>query len=132
MTRVPDFERELYRTGAYGKANYSIIRDGEALDTPVVVYPEAKDRSSYLGLRLIGLIYLAIGIYVLFRRWTAPRATHFYLFCLVSFALNALKYTGALNASGKWDFTDQDRFLVQHHRRSASARSLPPLRHQLP
>ena len=107
MRRVADFERELYHTGAYGKAEYSITRYGVALDTPVVVYPEATDRSSYQGLRFIGLIYLAIGIYVLFRRWTAPRATHFYLFCLVSFALNALKYTGALNASGKWDFTDQ-------------------------
>ena len=107
VARVADFERELYHTGAYGKAEYSITRYGVALDTPVVVYPEATDRSSYQGLRFIGLIYLAIGIYVLFRRWTAPRATHFYLFCLVSFALNALKYTGALNASGKWDFTDQ-------------------------
>ncbi len=107
VARVADFERELYHTGAYGKAEYSITRYGVALDTPVVVYPEATDRSSYQGLRFIGLIYLAIGLYVLFRRWTAPRATHFYLFCLVSFALNALKYTGALNAAGKWDFTDQ-------------------------
>jgi two-component system NtrC family sensor kinase len=104
VARVSDFEREIYRTGAYGTANYSISRDGEPLDTPVVVYPEATDRSSYLGLRLIGLIYLAIGIYVLFRRWTAPRATHFYLFCLVSFALNALKYTGQLNFVDKTVF----------------------------
>ncbi len=104
VTRLPDFERELYRTGAYGKADYSITRDGQPLDTPVIVYPEAKDRSSYLGLRLIGVIYLAIGIYVLFRRWTAPRALHFYLFCLVSFALNALKYTGQL------DFIDKTVF----------------------
>ncbi len=44
--------------------------------------------------RLIGLVYLGIGIYVLFRRWTAPRATHFYIFCLVSFALNTFHYTG--------------------------------------
>ena len=108
VARVSDFERELYRTGAYGKAEYSITRDGVALDTPVVVYPEATDRSSYLGLRFIGLIYLAIGIYVLFRRWTAPRATHFYLFCLVSFALNALKYTGATLGNG---FRRQDRLL---------------------
>ncbi len=104
VSRLADFERELYRTGAYGKADYSITRDGQPLDTPVVVYPEAKDRSSYLGLRLIGVIYLAIGIYVLFRRWTAPRALHFYLFCLVSFALNALKYTGQL------DFIDKTVF----------------------
>jgi two-component system, NtrC family, sensor kinase len=63
----------------------------------VVVIPEPLDRSLAMGQRVIGLIYLAIGIYVLFRRWTAPRATHFYLFCLVSFALYALKYTGKLD-----------------------------------
>ncbi len=104
VARVPDLEHELYRTGIYTKTNYQITRDGTPLDTPVVVIPEPTDRSSYQGLRFIGLIYLAIGIYVLFRRWTAPRATHFYLFCLVSFALNALKYTG------EWNFVDKTVF----------------------
>jgi two-component system, NtrC family, sensor kinase len=96
--RLPDQVRELYRTGVYGNARYSITRDGIKLDAPVVVIPEPTDRSLAQALRVIGLIYLAIGIYVLFRRWTAPRATHFYLFCLVSFALYALKYTGKLDA----------------------------------
>ena len=97
-THLADLDRELYRTEVYGKANYTITRDNIPLDTPVVVIPEPPDRSVQQALRLIGLIYLAIGVYVLFRRWTAPRATHFYLFCLVSFALNALKYTGKLDA----------------------------------
>jgi len=48
-------------------------------------------------LRLIALIYLAIGLYVLFRRWTAPGSTHFYIFCVVSFVFYAFKYTGKLN-----------------------------------
>ncbi len=95
--RLPDLERELYRTQVYGNAKYSITRDGIRLDTPVVVIPEPLDRSLAQALRVIGLIYLAIGLYVLFRRWTAPRATHFYLFCLVSFALYALKFTGKLD-----------------------------------
>jgi PAS domain S-box-containing protein len=97
IVRVADLERVLYRTQIYGKASYAITRDGIPLDTPVVVIPEPLDRGMALGLRIIGLIYLAIGIYVLFRRWTAPRATHFYLFCLVSFALYGLKYTGKLD-----------------------------------
>src|SRR6266567_5987821 len=95
--RLPDLERELYRTQVYGNAKYSITRDGIRLDTPVVVIPEPLDRSLAQALRVIGLIYLAIGLYVLFRRWTAPRATHFYLFCLVSFARYALKFTGKLD-----------------------------------
>jgi two-component system NtrC family sensor kinase len=98
VVHLSGFERELYRNGVYTKAEYTITRDGIQLDSPAIVIPEPPDRSVPQALRLIGLIYLAIGIYVLFRRWTAPRATHFYLFCLVSFALNTLKFTGKLDA----------------------------------
>ena len=98
VTRLADLERALYNTGSYGQINYTITRDGIPLDTPVKVIPVPVDRSLALGLRVIGLIYLVIGFYVLFRRWGAPRATHFYLFCLVSFALYALKYTTRLDA----------------------------------
>jgi two-component system NtrC family sensor kinase len=91
---LSDLGRALGRTGVFGKAEYSITRGGITLDTPVVVYPEPQDRSLPQAQRVIGLVYLLIGFYVLFRRWTAPRATHFYLFCLVSFALFTLKYTG--------------------------------------
>jgi PAS domain S-box-containing protein len=97
IVRVADLERALYHAGPYGQAFYTITRDGITLDTPVKVIPEPLDRSLAMGLRVIGLIYLIIGFYVLFRRWGAPRATHFYLFCLVSFALYALKYTTKLD-----------------------------------
>jgi|CZKF01.1.fsa_nt_gi PAS domain S-box-containing protein len=114
VVRSADLERALYRTGSYFQIYYRISRSGISPGRPaelmVEVIPEPADRSLALGLRLIGLVYLAIGIYVLFRRWTAPRATHFYLFCLVSFALYALKYTGALDATGHWDKLDQAVF----------------------
>jgi two-component system, NtrC family, sensor kinase len=89
-----DLDRELKHTGVFGQANYEIIRRGVSLDTPVVVIPIPADRTLPNLTRVIGLVYLAIGIYVLFRRWTAPRATHFYIFCLVSFVLNTFHYTG--------------------------------------
>jgi len=106
VARSADLERALYRTGNYFLIYYRLSRNGitpgRATEIIVEVIPEPMDRSLALGQRLIGLIYLAIGIYVLFRRWTAPRATHFYLFCLVSFALYALKYTGTF---GTLDWT---------------------------
>jgi PAS domain S-box-containing protein len=97
IAHLSDLERVLYRTGIYGKASYAITRGGIPLETPVEVIPEPLDRGLQQAQRIIGLVYLAIGIYVLFRRWGAARATHFYLFCLVSFALCTLKYTGELN-----------------------------------
>jgi PAS domain S-box-containing protein len=97
VTRVADLERALYTAGSYGQVYYTITRDGIPLDAPVKMIPEPLDRSLELGLRIIGLIYLFIGFYVLFRRWGAPRSTHFFLFCLVSFALYALKYTTKLD-----------------------------------
>ena len=95
---VAGLERELYRMGPWLAVSYTITRDGYQLDTPIKVYPVPMDRNLFQAERLIALVYLAIGIYVLFRRWGAQRATHFYLFCLVSFALFALHYTGRLDA----------------------------------
>jgi PAS domain S-box-containing protein len=97
IERVADLERVLYPIGSYGQADYTITRDGIPLDDPIKVIPVPLDRGLSQAQRVIGLVYLAIGIYVLFRRWTAPRATHFFLFCLVSFALFTLKYTGKLD-----------------------------------
>jgi PAS domain S-box-containing protein len=106
VARVSDLEKELYRGGSYVQVDYAITRDGIPLDTPVKVIPVPLDRSLAMGLRIIGFIYLVIGFYVLFRRWGSPRSTHFYLFCLVSFALYALKYTG------RFDWLDWTVFWV--------------------
>jgi two-component system NtrC family sensor kinase len=97
MVHLADLDHVFQDTQIYGKASYAITRAGIPLDTPVVVILEPLDRGLQQAQRAIGLVYLAIGIYVLFRRWGAARATHFYLFCLVSFALCTLKYTGDLH-----------------------------------
>ena len=88
-------ERQLYRTGVWSKATYSLVRQGVPLDSNVILIP--ADRSLNNSLRLIALIYLGIGLYVLLRRWTATGSTHFYIFCLISFVAYSFKYTGKLN-----------------------------------
>jgi two-component system, NtrC family, sensor kinase len=90
-------DRQLYHIGAWSRAHYELDRHGVKIDAPGVVLAQA-DKSLNQGLRLIALIYLGVGLYVLFRRWTAPRSTHFYVFCLVSFVLFSFHYTGKLNA----------------------------------
>jgi len=95
VTRTPALVRELYRTGTYSKVTYSLTRKSVPLETSVILVP--ADKSLNAGMRLIALIYLGIGLYVLLRRWTAPKSTHFYVFCLVSFIFYSFHYTGKLN-----------------------------------
>ncbi|MFZ0732615.1 MAG: ATP-binding protein [Candidatus Sulfotelmatobacter sp.] len=95
IKNTPGLERELYRTGVWSKATYSLLRHSVPLDSSVILVP--ADRSLNDSLRLIGLIYLGIGLYVLLRRWTATGSTHFYIFCVVSFIAYSFKYTGRLN-----------------------------------
>ncbi|MES2393395.1 MAG: ATP-binding protein [Acidobacteriota bacterium] len=98
---IAELDREIGSTGVYGKAKYSILRKTPdslrpaALDVQVILVP--ADRTDQQVMRLIALVYLAIGLYVLFRRWTAPKSTHFYVFCLVSFILYAFKFTEVLD-----------------------------------
>ncbi len=93
---IIEFENLLYRTGVYSRATYLLDRQGVTLEIMPVI-PVPADNSMKVGQRLIALIYLGIGLYVLFRRWTAPKSTHFYVFCLVSFVLYSFHYTGKLN-----------------------------------
>jgi two-component system NtrC family sensor kinase len=99
--RLAPLVREQFRSGIWSHATYSILRPAPhatnlngatRLDIPVILEP--KDRSINQGLRFIAMVYLCIGIYVLFRRWTAPKSVHFYVFCLASFVLYSFKSTG--------------------------------------
>src|SRR5271154_4715297 len=101
--RVAALGREMYRTGVWNHATYSILRPvpqsidlNGATRLDIQVYLGEKDRSINQGLRFIALVYLSIGIYVLFRRWTAPKSIHFYVFCLASFVLYSFRSTGEL------------------------------------
>jgi two-component system NtrC family sensor kinase len=85
----------LYDSGVWSKATYSLIRGAVPLDVEVVLVPAERSMNDWL--RLIALIYLSIGLYVLMRRWTAVGSTHFYIFCLVSFVFYSLHYVGKFN-----------------------------------
>ena len=92
---VAGLNRQFYRLGIWSKANYEIERKGARAVVEVILVP--SDQTLNVGLRLIALIYLGIGIYVLLRRWTAPKSMHFYVFCLVSFIFYAFHYLGKFN-----------------------------------
>jgi two-component system, NtrC family, sensor kinase len=93
--RVSFLTKQWFAVGTWRSIDYSLVRSGVPIHASVLLEP--ADRSQDQGLRLIALVYLSIGLYVLFRRWTAPRATHFYVFCLASFVLYSFNYTGKFN-----------------------------------
>ena len=94
--RVESVTREMYRRGAWSSIHYSLSRGSAVFEaSPGLV---EYSRTSNHWLRLIGLIYLGIGLYVLLRRWTAPGSTHFYIFCLTAFVFHSFHFTGKLNS----------------------------------
>ena len=126
--RVATLGREMFRSGIWAHATYSILRPvpqsvdlngATRLDIQVILEP--KDRSFNQYLRFIALVYLCIGIYVLFRRWTAPKSIHFYVFCLVSFVLYGFR------SRVSWVLAD----LGQHDCAGAAASALSALCRQL-
>ena len=95
VSTLAQLTQQLYYSGVWSKATYSLIRGSVPLPVVVVLVPAERSMNDWL--RLIALIYLGIGLYVLLRRWTAVGSTHFYIFCLVSFVFYALHYTGKFN-----------------------------------
>src|SRR5450432_3694587 len=95
VSRTGAVTQQLYHDGVWSKATYSLIRGAVPLDASVILVPAERNASDWL--RLVALVYLGIGLYVLFRRWTAPGSTHFYIFCLASFVFHAFHFSGKLN-----------------------------------
>jgi len=89
--------QQIYRLGVWSLAAYSLSRNGEPFETSLVLDAQANAGSVRHYLALVGLLYLLIGTFILFRRWTARKSGHFYIFCLASFVLYTFAYTGKLN-----------------------------------
>jgi two-component system, NtrC family, sensor kinase len=92
----------LFRAGLWAQLRYKLSRNGEEFETRLITTPPQKPLRSENYLRIVGLLYLFIGLFIFIRRWNAPRAVHFYVFCLVSFILCSFQY------SGKWDAFDRE------------------------
>jgi PAS domain S-box-containing protein len=91
-----DSTRILARVTPWGNAEYVVQRDGVEVTTKVIVSERKMDAPRFYQY-FIGLAYLAIGLFVYFRRQGAPKAIHFYCLCLASFVLSTFHYTGRLN-----------------------------------
>jgi PAS domain S-box-containing protein len=86
----------LARLGPWSKTDYRILHSGVEVPASVVIGEAVHDGTLYYQY-VVGVLYLAIGLYVYVRRRGAPRALHFFLLCLLSFIMSTFHYTGKLN-----------------------------------
>jgi two-component system NtrC family sensor kinase len=96
--RAVDVVKRLWSLGIWSQAHYQIRRQNQSFDTSLITAPAPKPLSIENYLRVVGLLYLFIGLFIFVRRWNAARAVHFYMFCLASFVLCSFHYTGKLNS----------------------------------
>src|SRR5580700_10517554 len=87
----------LARLGAWRKAKYELMRGATEVVANNVIIGEAEHDSTIYYQYAVGVLYLGIGLFVYYRRSSAPRALHFFLLCLSSFILSTFHYTGKLN-----------------------------------
>jgi two-component system NtrC family sensor kinase len=98
VTSQVQVTRRLWHAGLWTQVRYLLSRNGREFETPIVTAPAGKPASVENYERFVGLLYLFIGLFIFVRRWNAPRAIHFYVFCLVSFILYSFQYSGKLDA----------------------------------
>ena len=96
--RAVDVTKIIFRAGPWTEVKYKIRRGGESLEVPLITAPQDNPFEIENYLRITALLYLFIGLFIFARRWNAPRAIHFYVFCLVSFILYSFHYSGKLNS----------------------------------
>jgi two-component system, NtrC family, sensor kinase len=96
IQRALDVTGVLARLGAWKKVEYQVLHQGIEVPTNVII-GEAERDSTVFYQYAVGAVYLAIGLFVYFRRGSAPRSLHFFILCLVSFILYTFHYSGKLN-----------------------------------
>ncbi len=89
--------QRLFRAGLWTQLRYRLSRNGEEFETRLITAPAQKPLGVENYERVVGLLYLFIGLFIFVRRWNAPKAVHFYVFCLVSFVLYSFHYSGKLD-----------------------------------
>src|SRR4051794_582487 len=96
-----DVPKVLAALGAWRTSSYIVVRNGVEVTVKNMIVAEVPFDRAVMYQYAVGFTYLIIGLFVYFRRGSAQKAQHFYLFCLASFVYFCFHYTGKLNTFDK-------------------------------
>jgi PAS domain S-box-containing protein len=92
-----DVPQALFLIPRFGQTRYTLRREGiEFLKDNIFVQDAPRDSATYYYYG-IGVFYLAIGLFVYFRRTSAHKSFQFFVLCLGSFIACCFRYSGKLN-----------------------------------
>src|SRR5690348_6968310 len=75
--RATQVTQQLWRAGVWLRVSYRLARNGEAFQAELITAPEENPTPIWNYLGVLALLYLFIGVFIISKRWTAPRAIHF-------------------------------------------------------
>ncbi len=84
----------LFEMESGREVRYELNREGQRKQITFVPTVESSSTPLRTGLGMVGILFLAIGLFVLWRGRERAGATHFYLFCLSFFTLLTFSYSG--------------------------------------
>lgn len=92
-----DVPRVLWQQVPLLRIQYTLSRNNiEFVNGRIFVQEAPRDSAIYYQYG-VGAAYLAIGLFVYFRRTSAAKSLHFYILCLLSFVASTFHYSGKLN-----------------------------------
>lgn len=92
-----DVPQALWRIPRFGQTKYTLRRNGIEFQKDNVFVQDAPRDSAIYYDYAVGVAYLAIGLFVYYRRTSASKSLHFFVLCLASFIASCFRYSGKLN-----------------------------------
>ncbi len=92
-----DVPEALWRIPLLGQTKYTLRRNNIEFQKDNIFIQAAPRDSAVYYQYAVGAAYLAIGLFVYYRRTSAAKSLHFFILCLVSFIGTTFHYSGKLN-----------------------------------
>ncbi|MBV9610876.1 MAG: hypothetical protein JO091_00315, partial [Acidobacteriaceae bacterium] len=97
IRKALDVPRALWEIPLLAQARYTLRRQGIEFQKDNIFIQAAPRDSALYYQYAVGFAYLAIGLFVYYRRTSASKSPEFFILCLVSFVASCFHYSGKLN-----------------------------------